>query len=173
MFDKLFLMFSVFFTIGGALGMVFVKNIIHSCMFLLASLFGVAGLYATLNADFLAVVQLVVYAGGVIILMLFAIMLSGGTQNMLNRFGLKKISSMGNKKTYILAIIFSCFMVSIVYKVLINIKLKTENLSYKSTVEEIGVLLVTDHILAFEISSILLIGALVGASVISRPNKDN
>ena len=48
-------------------------------------------MYATLNADFLAATQLVVYAGGVVILMLFAVMLTGGVQAGVNKFGIEKI----------------------------------------------------------------------------------
>ena len=78
MFDEIFFWISSFLTVFGAIMVVFQKNLMHACIFLLCSLIGVTGLYITLSADFVAGTQLVVYVGGVIILMLFAIMLTGG-----------------------------------------------------------------------------------------------
>ena len=150
------------------------KNLMHACIFLLFTLFGVAGLYLTLGADFLAASQLVVYAGGVVILMLFGIMLTGGTENRENRFGIEKIPGMGSLKTYIYAGISILFIGTMVLKIISNYMKnfqQGELPAYVTTVEKIGHVLLTDHILAFEISSILLLGALIGAAMIARPRK--
>ncbi|MBA2403809.1 MAG: NADH-quinone oxidoreductase subunit J, partial [Bdellovibrionales bacterium] len=61
MFIQLLFISSAVLTVGCALGVLMVKNIMHSCVFLLGSLMGVAGLYATLGADFVAVTQIMVY----------------------------------------------------------------------------------------------------------------
>src|SRR3990172_12672542 len=63
-------------TIGGALMVAAVRNLIHAFLFLVLSFIGVAGLYLTLSADFLAVVQVLLYVGAIAVLMLFAIMLT-------------------------------------------------------------------------------------------------
>src|SRR3972149_7297725 len=63
-------------TIGGALMVAAVRNLIHAFLFLVLSFIGVAGLYLTLSADFIAVVQVLIYAGAIAVLMLFAIMLT-------------------------------------------------------------------------------------------------
>ena len=63
-------------TLGGGLGVVTSKNLFHSALFLILSLFGVAGYYVLLSAGFLAVVQLLIYVGAIAILILFAIMFS-------------------------------------------------------------------------------------------------
>ena len=146
----------------------------HACVYLLASLFGVAGLYACIGADFLAATQLVVYAGGVVILMLFAIMLTGGTSNKINRYGLEKIPSMGNKKTFAIAGFAAVVTALILAKIILS-AVKVQKLplvANEPTVERLGTILATDHILAFEISSVLLLGALIGAAIISRPRKE-
>jgi NADH-quinone oxidoreductase subunit J len=172
--NTLFLLSAVL-TIAGAIMVVYSHNLMHSCIFLLASFFGVAGLYACIGADFLAASQLVVYAGGVIILMLFAIMLTGGTGNKANKYGLEKIPAMGNQKTYLIAGIAALVSALIVIKITIPVfqsKMARIEMANESTVEKIGTLLATDHILAFEISSVLLLGALIGAAVISRPRKE-
>lgn len=151
------------------------KNLMHACIYLLAALFGVAGLYVVLGAEFIAATQMVVYAGGVIILMLFAIMLTGGSAERVNRFGLNKIPSMGNKRTYIIAGFAALVTALSLIKVLIPVfKTETTKVVDQSiiTVERIGTSLATDHILAFEISSVLLLGALIGAAIISRPRKE-
>jgi NADH-quinone oxidoreductase subunit J len=173
--NTLFLL-SAALTLGGAVAVVYSQNLMHACIYLLASFFGVAGLYACIGADFLAATQLVVYAGGVVILMLFAIMLTGGTGNNINRYGLEKIAAMGNKKTYFFAGITAVLASLIVLKIIANV-LKDQSstaliTANAPTVERIGTLLATDHILAFEISSVMLLGALIGAAVISRPRKE-
>lgn len=175
MFTNTLFLLSALLTVGGAAAVVYSQNLMHACIFLLASFFGVAGLYACIGADFLAATQLVVYAGGVVILMLFAIMLTGGTANNINRYGLEKIAAMGNKKTYFFAGLTAILAALVVLKIIANV-LKEQSPSLLSanepTVERIGTILATDHILAFEISSVLLLGALIGAAVISRPRKE-
>ena len=172
--DTLFLLSAVL-TLGGAAAVVYSDNLMHACIYLLASLFGVAGLYACIGADFLAATQLVVYAGGVVILMLFAIMLTGGAANKFNRYGLEKIAAMGNAKTYFIAG-FTAIVASLVTLKILASVLKAQPNSIvtanEPSIEKLGTLLATDHILAFEISSVLLLGALIGAAVISRPRKE-
>lgn len=174
MFDNTLFFLSAALTVIGAAGVVFSKNLMHACVSLLACLFGVAGLYATIGADFLAASQLVIYAGGVVILMIFAVMLTGGSADSTNKFGIEKIPGMGSVKTYVISG-FSVLVISFtVLKLMANFmkSYKVGELpEFSSTVEKIGTMLVTDHVLAFEISSILLLGALVGAAVIARPKR--
>jgi len=175
MFLNLLFLMSALLTVGSAILVLTTKNIMHSCVFLLGSLIGVAGLYATLDADFVAATQIMVYVGGVVILMLFAVMLTGGkdyiskAQNLL---GL--IPTMGNKWSYSVG-----FLVALVF-VLTNIQLigrlgamstLKNNGNFGSSIREIGHLFVKDHILAFELSSVLLLGALIGAAIIARPHR--
>jgi NADH-quinone oxidoreductase subunit J len=177
MFDNFLFLSSAALAIGGALSVVVSANLMHSCIFLLMSLIGVSGLYLTLSADFLAATQLVVYVGGVVILMLFAVMLTAGSDNKtVNRFGIVKIPPMGNFKTYFMGALTASVMGSTVLKLIMNINQTTklgDVPAYESTVEQIGTMLVTDHVLAFEISSVLLLGALIGAAVIARPRLED
>lgn len=175
MFTNTLFLLSATVTLGGAFAVVYSQNLMHACIYLLASLFGVAGLYACIGADFLAASQLVIYAGGVIILMLFAIMLTGGTANAINRYGLVKVAAMGNGKTYFFGGLTALIASLVVLKIIVNV-LKSQPskilAANEPTVERIGTILATDHILAFEISSVLLLGALIGAAIISRPRKE-
>jgi NADH-quinone oxidoreductase subunit J len=75
MLDFMFAVFAVL-AVGGALVMAFHRNIVHSVFALVGALFGVGGLYWTLGADFLGATQLLLYVGGVTVLLLFAVMLT-------------------------------------------------------------------------------------------------
>lgn len=176
MFIQILFGLSALLTIGCAIAVAVTKNIMHSCVFLLGSLIGIAGLYATLGADFVAVTQIMVYVGGVVILMLFAVMLTGGKDHVSKAQNLLGLApNMGNKWTYTIGL-----LVSLVF-ILTNVKLissilkanpaKTFGNEFPSTVNQLGHLLVKDHVLAFELSSVLLLGALVGAAIIARPRK--
>lgn len=176
MFIQLLFISSALLTVACALGVLATKNIMHSCIYLLGSLVGVAGLYATLGADFVAVTQIMVYMGGVVILMLFAVMLTGGkdfVSRAQNLLGLAP--SMGNKWTYaigmLVGLVFLLTNVKLLGNIHQNLAVKEVGNDFPSTVTQLGHLLVKDHVLAFEISSVLLLGALVGAAIIARPHK--
>ena len=176
MFLQILFLCSAALTIGCAIAVALTRNLMHSCVFLLGSLLGIAGLYATLGADFIAVAQIMVYVGGVVILMLFAVMLTGGkdfVSRAQNLLGLAP--SMGNKWTFALGGLVGLVFIGTNVKLLMNVASqvpqKTIGNEFPSTVNEIGHLLVKDHVLAFELSSVLLLGALVGAAIIARPRK--
>lgn len=176
MFAQFLFLTSALLTVGCAIAVAVTKNIMHSCIFLLGSLIGMAGLYATLGADFVAVTQIMVYVGGIVILMLFAVMLTGGkdfVSRAQNLLGLAP--SMGNKWTYgvglLVGIVFLATNVKLIMNIVKTAPAKTFGSEFPSTVNQIGHLLVKDHVLAFELSSVLLLGALVGAAIIARPRK--
>jgi NADH-quinone oxidoreductase subunit J len=176
MFINLLFMMSALLTVGCAIAVLVTKNIMHSCIFLLGSLLGVAGLYATLGADFVATAQIMVYVGGVVILMLFAVMLTGGkdfVSKAQNLLGLAP--AMGNKWTYaigiLVSIVFMLTNIKIISSVIKTVPHKEMGNEFPSTVSQLGHLLIKEHVLAFEISSVLLLGALVGAAIIARPRR--
>lgn len=176
MFAQFLFIASALLTIGSAIAVAVTKNIMHSCIFLLGSLLGIAGLYATLGADFVAVTQIMVYVGGVVILMLFAVMLTGGkdfVSRAQNLLGLAP--AMGNKFTYavgiLVALVFTATNVKLIMNMVSSTPAKSFDGAFPSTVREIGLLLTKNHVLAFELSSVLLLGALVGAAIIARPKK--
>jgi len=176
MFIHILFILSATLTLAGAFGVLATKNIMHSCIFLLASLIGIAGLYATMGADFVAVTQIMVYVGGIVILMLFAVMLTGGkdfVSKAQNLLGLAP--SMGNKFTYsmglFVGLVFVLTNAKLLWSVAFSMSSNEVTEAYPSTVNELGHLLIKDHVLAFELSSVLLLGALVGAAIIARPRK--
>jgi len=118
-----------------------------------------------------------IYVGGIVILMLFAVMLTGGkdfVSKAQNLLGLAP--AMGNKWTYslglLVALVFLLTNVKLIKSVLsITTQVPATN-EFNSTVSQLGHLLIKDHVLAFEISSVLLLGALVEAAIIARPKKN-
>jgi NADH-quinone oxidoreductase subunit J len=178
MFIWILFILSTLLIVTTGIGAVVTKNIMHACIYLLGSLLGISGLYITLGADFVAVTQIMVYVGGVVILMLFAVMLTGGkdfVSKAQNLLGL--VPLMGNNWSYAFgflgALVFSAISVYFLIELTETITPVQEQLQFESTVESLGKLLITDHVLAFELSSVLLLGALVGAAIIARPRRND
>ena len=112
--------------------------------------------------------------GVFVILMLFAVMLTGNRNEQRQKASRTLLSPlMGDKRTIILgvatAVVFLLSVGSILWEVFNRSGKNTALPPMRSTVDEIGTLLLTDHILAFEMSSVLLLGALIGATIIARP----
>jgi len=161
LFDIIFYAFAAFTLVSAAM-MVVSKNIIHSAVGLLFSFFGVAGIYVLLAADFLAVVQILVYVGGILILLLFGVMLT------------QRITSV-DMRTGTLQLVPAILAVAGVFVILLRVISKTSwnivpeaEAQFSPTAEKIGNLLMTDFLIPFEIVSVLLLAALVGAAFIAR-----
>ncbi|OIP59741.1 MAG: NADH-quinone oxidoreductase subunit J, partial [Ignavibacteria bacterium CG2_30_36_16] len=79
-YDIIFFVFAIT-TVGSAFMVVTTRNIVHAAFYLLLTFFGVTGIYVLLGADFVAIVQLVVYVGGILILLIFGVMLTNKITN--------------------------------------------------------------------------------------------
>lgn len=144
----------------AAIGMVLNRNMIRSAMLLILTLAGVAVMYVLLSADFLAIAQILVYVGAIMILMLFAIML---TPNQLDLPG--GASQAQRISAALTALAVGALSVGIVLSHRWNVRSAPLNLE---TTERIGNLLLTTYVLPFWIASVLLTVGLVGAIVIAR-----
>jgi len=161
-YDVIFYLFAIL-TLGSGYLVVTSKNIVHAAFYLLFTLFGVAGIYVLLGADFLAIVQLMVYVGGILILLLFGVMLT-------NKITDVKI------RTGTLHILPAVIGIGLFMGVLVSMMLRT---NWKSEPGEIpvttmyglGRILLTDYVLIFELLAMLLLIALIGAASIAR--RDN
>ena len=96
LYEIIFYFFAVV-TVGSAMVVVFSKNIVYSAFALLFTFFGVAGIYVLLNADFLAITQLLVYVGGILVLLLFGVMLTSNTVTIEIKSGTMNILRAGVK----------------------------------------------------------------------------
>ena len=146
--------------VAAALAVVLLQNVFRAALALVLCLMAVAGIYVTLSADFLAAVQILIYVGGILVLLLFGVMLS------------QKIGSV-EMKTGTLQILPAALVVAGIFAILIRVFSKTNwHLTtpgaFEPTTEKIGILLMTDYLIPFEIVSVLLLGALIGAAYIAR-----
>ena len=152
--------FFVVMTIVAALMVVLSKNLIYAAMALLVTLLGVAAMYIFLWADFMAGTQVMIYIGGILILLLFGIMLT-------NKITTVQISHT-NVQRGVGALIVVAIFTGLVWMVNITPWLQIASQEPEQTVHEIGTLLMTDFLLPFEVASVLLLGALIGAAVLAR-----
>jgi len=146
-------------TLGSGGIVAFSKNIIHSTLALLGTFLGIAGLYITLSADFLAATQILVYVGGTLTLILFAVMLTSKIEEM-------KISNPSGG-------LFAAFgLVAALLLVLGRVATQTawpsESKPAVPSTAKLGHAFLGEYLLPFEVGSIVLLGALIGAVVLAR-----
>ena len=146
---------------SSAIWVVVSPNLVHSAVSLLFTLFGVAGLYVFLYADFLAATQIVIYVGGILVLIIFGVMLT-------NKIDKPVIVS--NSSNKIIGVFISGFIFSILSIIVFQTKwdILPNNLEGPSTVKLIGNLILGKYLLPFELVSILLLAALIGSAMLAR-----
>jgi len=147
----------------SAAGVVFSRKMMYSAFSLLFTFFGVAGLYVLLNADFIAVTQIMVYIGGILILIIFGVMLT-------SKFVDLDIKS-GTTGTIQYVLAGAATLIIAIF--LINMYLTVDWFqnpvpTVTDTVKPIGILLMTEYFLAFQVAAILLLIAFIGAAKIAR-----
>ena len=154
---------------GGAIGVVLSRNPVHAALFLVGTLFGVAVLFVLQDATFLAAVQVIVYAGAIVILFLFVIMLLGVDRA--EDLGVEPIA--GQRP---LAAVIGASMVGLLLTVLLVAVDGPTGRSASTAplgdaggnTRRLGEALFTDYVFAVELTALLLTVAVVGAVVLSR-----
>ncbi len=154
LFAVVFYLFAILI-IGSATLMVFSKNIVHSAFALMFTLGGLAVFYALLYAGFVAVTQLLVYVGGILVLILFGVMLT--TQGYFEKV-----------KTRTVNLVPATIFTAIVGVLLISVFVSTDWTlaplrDGESTMTALGELLMTDFMLPFQVAGVLLLLAMIGA----------
>ncbi len=148
-------------TIGSAMMVAFSRNIVYSAFSLLGTLMGVAGLYALLAADFVAVIQILVYVGGILVLIMFAVMLTHRIDDVAvsNR-------SVGRLPAALIIGVVGVIMGAGVVGA--RWAQKADDVQVAPTTYGIGEAFLGPYILPFEFASIVLLVVLIGAVVVSR-----
>lgn len=152
-------------TLGTAFLAIYSKNPIHSAIWLVVSFFSIAGHYLLLNAQFLALVHIIVYSGAIMILFLFTIMLMN-------------LNSDGEKKKPIVPLVLAGVLLVVVAGILVTIFMNAqpESLQYAATGKDFQSIKVLGKVLLdkegfmvpFEFASILLLIAMIGAVLLSK-----
>ena len=137
---------------------VLVRNLLHAVLFLILSFVGIAGLYITLSADFVAVVQVLIYAGAIAVLMIFAVMLTPRASRD-NAEGLLQIPAL---------VLAGLVVAGVAFVVLETDWREATRGPFDTTAAAIGEALLTPFVLPFEIASVLLVAAMIGAIVLVR-----
>ncbi len=157
-----------FFTLGSALMVVTSRNLIHAALWLVSTLFGVAVVYALLNANFIAVVQVVVYIGAIAILFIFAVMLT--------RKDMRDTGPQMNRNWWLGALVAVFVFAGLAF--LLSgwsgfSKTAADLPSGFDSVSLLGEALVSPqaYVLPFEVASVLLLAALVGAVYVAFGKK--
>ena len=147
-------------TLGSAFVVVLSKQLLYSAIALLFTLFGIAGLYVFMWADFMAGVQIVIYIGGILVLLIFGIMLTN------------KISSVNISHTSLqrsVGAVIALGVLGLLVPMILNTPWhQLSSVEPNQTADSIGRLLMMEYLLPFEVASLLLLGALIGAAMLSR-----
>ena len=150
--------------VGSAVVVVTVRNIVHAAFALMVTLFSVAGLYVFLQADFLAATQVIVYVGGILVLILFGVMMTSGRLEMRLQLERGQLFWGGVVSLLIFLLLLGVIINTPQWKGLAD-----DGAPLKPTTEQIGnIILKGKFLLPFEVASILLLVALIGAALISR-----
>ena len=159
--DLVFILLALL-TVVPAIWVVFSPNIVHAGFALLFTLFGVAGLYAYMGADFIAVTQVMVYIGGVLVLVLFTVMMTRIPKHGRANFG---------RDRYVPAAVFALAVFAMIYKTITSVNWGASSTEAVPTVAEIGTNFMTNYIFPFEYVSLVLLAAMIGAAILIREEK--
>ena len=143
--------------LGGALGVVATRNVVHAALFLLLSLLGVAGVYLLLFAEFLALVQVLIYGGAVTIVVLFAVMLTRSSE----------YPRISDNRQWPLALLVA-LAVAAVLGTAFWVAPQVDAQPQAPVFTGLAASLFTKWALPFEIASLVLLVALIGAIIIAR-----
>jgi NADH:ubiquinone oxidoreductase subunit 6 (subunit J) len=152
----------------SAVAILFVKNVFYGALLLILCLLSVAGIYIIANAEFIAVTQILIYAGGVLVLVIFGVMLTtriAGKPLVVKNHNWVAGVLVGLSALIGLTIWFS----SATFKTSSQV---ANEQSYTS-INKIGMLLMTDYMLPFEVAGMLLLIALVAAAVVASSFSSN
>lgn len=147
-------------TVVSATVVAFSRNIVYSAFSLLGTFAGVAGMYVFLGADFVAAVQVLIYVGGILVLILFAVMLT-------HRIADVEITNraVGSIPALVVVGILVLLLVETIRE---TPWAKAKEIFYVPTTSLIGDLFLADYLLPFELASLVLLAALIGAVFLSR-----
>ena len=154
------------FSILAAIGVVLLPNIFHAALCLVGTLLGIAGIYLALQAEFIAVVQILIYVGGVMTLVIFAIMMTERMADVtVSQAHQLSLAAFGA------GILFLTIIIKIMSKSSWIINAKSNNAHLSPAV--LGNLMLGPYVFPFEIISVVLIVALIGAMIIAKKEKES
>ena len=161
-------------TVIGSLLVIVQKNPVYSVLAIIAAFFGLAGLYVLLEAPFLAVAQIIIYAGAIMVLFLFTVMLLNAPREDAAEWDRSHplYRPMAVRIGAVLALLLVLELGWALNRTSgLNVGV-AEARPAASSIQEMGRVLFTDYMFAFEVTSVLIIAAMVGAVVLARKRED-
>lgn len=148
-------------TIGGGLGVVMTRNIVHAAFALLVAMVGVAGVFLLMFAEFLALVQLLIYGGAIVIVILFALMLTR----------IQDFEHLTDHRQWPIGALIAAGVFALLVVAVVHTSVSTgprESVDFSL----LGETLFTDWAVPFEVASLVLLVALIGSIVLVRTTGD-
>lgn len=160
LFDIVFYVLAIIIILSAFI-VVFSRNMVYAAFSLLFTFFGVAAFYVMLHADFLAVAQILIYVGGILVLLLFGVMLTNRVVNVDMKTG-----ALNTVPALVVASIVAGTLSGLFYSAWSDQPESTS--AVQATTKTIGEMLMTTYLLPFELASVILIVALIGAAWTAR-----
>ncbi|WP_345268752.1 NADH-quinone oxidoreductase subunit J family protein [Nibrella viscosa] len=161
-------------TLSGAVAVLLTRNVLYGAFFLLLTLLGVAGLFVIASADFLAVAQIMIYVGGVLVLVIFGVMLTSKTASSVPETDSRRPNYILTRhRSWPVALLVAGSLFGALYSVLVrsDYVLFNRPAVWQTSVDTIGRQLMTEYVVPFEIAGMLLLAALIGAAYLAYPRK--
>ncbi|MCH8217983.1 MAG: NADH-quinone oxidoreductase subunit J [Planctomycetes bacterium] len=148
----------------AAVGAVLLRNLFHAGLALVLVLVAIAGIFMSVGAEFLGMVQILLYVGGVMTLIIYTIMLTG-------RLGAKDVSAQNRQGIF--AAVAAGLFVCVIGKLILEAAWPSRDGDSAAllSVEDLGVSLMTEYVFPFEVLGVLLFAVLIGAIVIARQDR--
>lgn len=148
--------------LAGGVGVVFSRNAVHSALFLLLNFASMAMIYLTLGAQFLAMAQILVYAGAIVVLFIFTVMLIGNEP-------VSDVVARAHPLLHFVGLILAAiFLAGSSYVLVVNHQRAPVGLAEEGSIQSVGHLMYTQYLLPIEVASVLLLAAMIGAIVLAR-----
>ena len=147
-------------TIAGALGVVLAKKLVHAALLLTVTFIGIACLYFKLGADFLGAAQLMIYAGGVAVLIVLGVMLT--------RHAPGEATSPDNARWFAAPVAAALFFAVVFSAVYVTPFAEVREAAAGTTIEALADLMLGEYVMTFELAATLLLAALVGTIVLAK-----
>ncbi len=164
---QIFFYFLSGIAIASSLLMLFQRNAMYSVLYLLVCFFAVAGLYIMLNAQFLAIVHIIVYAGAIMVLFLYVLMfLNLNTSTTFSKSNLLRFAAVITGGMVFILLFASFYQTQLTY---VPDSLKAET----GSVQTLGMVLFDEFLIPFELTSILFLSAMVGVVIINKKESSN
>ena len=151
-----------FLAFASAVSILFTKNVFYAALFLIVCLLSIADIYIIANAEFLAVTQILIYAGGVLVLVIFGVMLTSKISG--------KPLAVENKNWFaglLVGLFFMAILLNLFSKTIFYNSNPIESKVVNTSINQIGIHFTTDYALPFEVTGVLLLVALIGAAVVA------